>query len=145
MFPGFFLALLYLIYIVGWALINPKIALKLSEEETRVPVRPWVSRLQQAYSAKMLPALIAAVLVPSKALAITADGVHVGYKMLLKSLGFALVPLVLTLGTLWGAWWYVVIHQQPDIASPTATVVEQLEADLAGRPGSSRKKARGIG
>ena len=26
MFPGFFLALLYLIYIVGWAMLNPKIA-----------------------------------------------------------------------------------------------------------------------
>src|SRR5580692_3647389 len=26
MFPGFFLALLYLVYIVGWAMINPKIA-----------------------------------------------------------------------------------------------------------------------
>jgi TRAP-type mannitol/chloroaromatic compound transport system permease large subunit len=126
MFPGFFLALLYLIYIIGWALINPKIAPKLSEEETRVPVRPWINQLQQMYSRKMLPALIAAVLAPSKALAITADGVSVGYKMLLKNLGFALVPLVLTLGTLWGAWWYVVIHQQPDVASPTATVVEQV-------------------
>lgn len=126
MFPGFFLALLYLIYIVGWALINPKIAPKLPESETRVPVRPWIHELQQIYSRKMLPALIAAVLAPSKALAITADGVRIGYKTLLKNLGFALVPLVLTLGTLWGAWWYVVIHQQPDIASPTATVVEQL-------------------
>ncbi len=126
MFPGFFLALLYLIYIIGWALLNPKIAPKLSEEETRVPVRPWVRQLQQSYSRKLLPALLGAALAPSKALAITADGVHVGYKMLLKNLGFALVPLVLTLGTLWGTWWYVVIHQQKDIASPTATVVEQL-------------------
>src|SRR3982750_3780284 len=57
MFPGFFLALLYLIYIIGWALIDPKIAPKLPESETRVPVRPWVFELQQSYSAKMLPAL----------------------------------------------------------------------------------------
>src|SRR3982750_748121 len=57
MFPGFFLSLLYLIYIVGWALLNPKIAPKLPEAETRVPVRPWVRELQQSYSAKMLPAL----------------------------------------------------------------------------------------
>jgi TRAP-type mannitol/chloroaromatic compound transport system permease large subunit len=126
MFPGFFLALLYLIYIVGWALLNPKIAPKLSEEETRVPVRPWIGQLQKIYSRKMLPALLAAVVAPSKALALTADGVRVGYTMLLKNLGFALVPMVLTLGTLWGAWWYVVIHQQTDIASPTAAVVEQL-------------------
>ena len=59
MFPGFFLAFLYLVYIIGWALINPKIAPKLPESETRVPVRPWVAQLQQAYSRKMLPALLA--------------------------------------------------------------------------------------
>ena len=59
MFPGFFLAFLYLVYIIGWALINPKIAPKLPESETRVPVRPWVAELQQAYSRKMLPALFA--------------------------------------------------------------------------------------
>ncbi len=37
MFPGFFLAFLYLVYIVGWALINPKIAPPLPEAE--VPER----------------------------------------------------------------------------------------------------------
>ncbi len=145
MFPGFFLALLYLIYIIGWALINPKIAPKLSEEETRVPVRPWISQLQQIYSRKMLPALIAAVLAPSKALAITADGVSVGYKVLLKNLGFALVPLVLTLGTLWGAWWYVVIHQQPDVASPTATVVEQLGSGSGQSTAEQEEKLEELG
>ena len=71
MFPGFFLALLYLIYIVGWALIDPKIAPKLPESETRVPVRPWVAELQQAYSRNMLPALLAAVLAPGRAMEIT--------------------------------------------------------------------------
>ena len=30
MFPGFFLALLYLIYILGWAMINPKICTTLA-------------------------------------------------------------------------------------------------------------------
>ncbi len=48
------------------------------------------------------------------------------YRLLLKNLGFALVPLVLTLGTLWGAWWYVVIHQQPDAPAPAA-VAERVE------------------
>ncbi len=57
MFPGFFLAALYLVYIVGWALLNPKIAPKLPEKETRVPVRPWIAQLQQTCSRKMLPAL----------------------------------------------------------------------------------------
>ncbi|HEY1326885.1 MAG TPA: TRAP transporter large permease subunit, partial [Casimicrobiaceae bacterium] len=39
MFPGFFLAFLYLAYIVGWALINPKIAPKL---KTEIPVPQWI-------------------------------------------------------------------------------------------------------
>src|SRR6185436_16726104 len=46
MFPGFFLALLYLIYIIGWALINPKIAPK---TEATIPVADWVRQFQQAY------------------------------------------------------------------------------------------------
>ena len=128
MFPGFFLAFLYLVYIIGWALLNPKIAPKLPESETRVPVRPWVAELQQSYSSKMLPALLTAAVSPARAMAITADGVRVSYGMLLKNLGYVLVPLVLTVATLWAAWWYVVIHQQPDAPSPPAAVSQQLGA-----------------
>jgi len=128
MFPGFFLSLLYLIYIIGWAIIDPKIAPKLSEEEIRVPVRPWISELQRAYSSRMLPALLAAVAAPGRALEITADGVRVSYGMLVKSLGYALVPALLAIGTMWGAWWYVVIHQQPDEPAPRAAVSQQLGA-----------------
>jgi TRAP-type mannitol/chloroaromatic compound transport system permease large subunit len=102
MFPGFFLAFLYLVYIIAWALLNPKIAPKLPESETRVPVRPWVKQLQQTYSRKILPALVAAVVAPARALNIKIDGVHLSYGTLFKNLGLALVPLVLTLVTLWG-------------------------------------------
>ncbi|HWH78822.1 MAG TPA: TRAP transporter large permease subunit, partial [Candidatus Binatus sp.] len=38
MLPGFFLTLLYLIYILGWAIINPKIAPKLPPDQYRVTV-----------------------------------------------------------------------------------------------------------
>lgn len=130
MFPGFFLAFLYLVYIIGWALLNPKIAPELPESETRVPVRPWVRQLQQAYSRKMLRALVAAVVAPARALNIKIDDVRLSYGTLLRNLGFALVPLVLTLVTLWGAWWYVVIHQQPDVQS--AVTVERMQT--AGKP-----------
>jgi TRAP-type mannitol/chloroaromatic compound transport system permease large subunit len=130
MFPGFFPAFLYLIYIIGWALLNPKIAPKLPEIETRVLVRPWVRQLQQAYSRKMLLALVAAVVAPARALNIKIDGVRQSYGMLLRNLGFALVAPVLTLVTLWGAWWYVVIHQRPDAQS--AVTVERMQA--AGKP-----------
>ena len=50
MFPGFFLALLYVAYIIGWAIINPKIAPPLPEEQTRVPVPDWMRKFQAAYS-----------------------------------------------------------------------------------------------
>jgi TRAP-type mannitol/chloroaromatic compound transport system permease large subunit len=130
MFPGFFLALLYLAYIIGWALLNPKIAPKLPDSETRVPVRPWVRQLQQAYSRKMLPALVTAVVAPARALSIKIDGARPSYETLLKSLGLALVPMLLTLATLWGAWWYVVIHQQPDAPSPIT--VERMQT--VGKP-----------
>ena len=39
MFPGFFLSFLYLIYIIGWAMINPKIAPPLPEDQTRCRCR----------------------------------------------------------------------------------------------------------
>ncbi|MDB5584553.1 MAG: hypothetical protein JWR80_9729 [Bradyrhizobium sp.] len=126
MFPSFFLAFLYLVYIIGWALINPKIAPKLPESETRVPIRPWVAEFRQLYSRKMLPAFLAAAVVPSRALAITVDGARLRYAEILKSLMFVLVPLVLGLGTLWSIWWYVVIHQQPD--APAA--IEQVQAPV---------------
>ena len=80
------------------------IAPKLPESETRVPVRPWISELQQAYSSRMLPTLLTAAVSPARAMAITADGVRVSYGMLLKNLGYVLVPLVLTVATLWAAW-----------------------------------------
>ena len=36
MFPGFFLSFLYLVYIIGWALINPKIAPKTEAEDSGI-------------------------------------------------------------------------------------------------------------
>jgi TRAP-type mannitol/chloroaromatic compound transport system permease large subunit len=134
MFPGFFLAFLYLLYIVGWALLNPRIAPKLPEGETRVPVRQWVTRLQQAYSRKMLPTLLASVLAPARVININVDGVRITYPMLLKNFGYALVPLVLTLATLWATWWYVVIHQRPDIQSPVAAAAQQQRLQDAPQP-----------
>ncbi len=42
MLPGFFLTFLYLVYILGWAIINPKIAPKLSPDQYRVEVPDWL-------------------------------------------------------------------------------------------------------
>ena len=125
MFPGFFLALLYLVYIVGWAIINPKIAPPLPEEQTKVPVPEWVRKFQAAYSSNMLVALTEALLSPARAREIEADGRRLGVWSLLKNLCIALVPFALVAGTLALAWWYVVIHQQAAVEAAVSGV-EQL-------------------
>jgi TRAP-type mannitol/chloroaromatic compound transport system permease large subunit len=131
MLPGFFLALLYMVYVVGWAMINPKIAPQLPPELTRVPVPTWVEKFQLAYSKNMLIGLASALFSPSRAAAIEADKARVGYWLLLKNLLVALVPFALVAGTLWLAWWYVVIHQQA-AAEAAVSGVQQL-----GTPGLS--------
>jgi TRAP-type mannitol/chloroaromatic compound transport system permease large subunit len=139
MFPGFFLSFLYLVYIVGWALINPKIAPRLPESETKVPVPAWVPMLQQAYSRNMLLTLLRAVVAPARALQVEAAGVRVGYWMLLKNLAAALFPLVLMAATLWLVWWYVVIHQQAnvDLSPQGSAVVQQAPPPVAKSPAAS--------
>src|SRR5215216_927778 len=125
MFPGFFLALLYLIYIVGWALLNPKIAPRLPEEQTRVPVPAWMRKFHAAYSRNMVVGLLSALAFPWRAKAIETDEGRISYWVLVKNLCAALVPFALIAGTLWLAWWYVVIHQQA-AAQAAVSGVEQL-------------------
>ena len=135
MFPGFFLALLYLVYIIGWAMINPKIAPPLPEEQTRVPVPAWMRKFQEAYASNVFVGLLAALLSPSKAKAIETHDGRITYWLLLKNLVAALVPLILVAGTLGLVWWYVVIHQQV-AAEAAVSGVEQL-----GTPGLSPRTA----
>lgn len=125
MFPGFFLAFLYLCYIVGWAMINPKVAPKLPEAETRVPVRDWVLALRDAYGSRIFLALCKALVSPGKAFAIQKDGRSVTYADLVRAFLYTLVPFVIVAGTVWAVWWYVVIHQQAGVAE-VVTAVEQL-------------------
>ncbi|HEX7466027.1 MAG TPA: TRAP transporter large permease subunit, partial [Usitatibacter sp.] len=79
MFPGFFLSFLYLLYIIGWALLNPKIAPRLPDSELKVPVPAWIPNFQQAYSKNMLVSLLTAVVRPARALAIDVDGRAMSY------------------------------------------------------------------
>src|SRR4249919_1618507 len=92
MFPGFFLSFLYLVYIVGWAMINPKIAPPLPPELTKVPVPDWLRKFEAAYSRNVLVALLSALLSPSRAKEIKAGGKPIGYLTLLKNFSVALVP-----------------------------------------------------
>lgn len=125
MLPGFFLALLYMVYIIGWAMIQPNIAPTLPEELTRVPVPAWMRKFQLAYSKNMLVSLVSALFSPSRATAIEVDKERISYWTLLKNFCVTLVPFVLIAGTLWLAWWYVVIHQQV-AAEAAVSGVQQL-------------------
>jgi TRAP-type mannitol/chloroaromatic compound transport system permease large subunit len=112
MFPGFFLALLYLIYILGWAMINPKIAPKLPEEKIKVPVPEWMRKLEAGYSSNIFTALIKALFSPAKAKTIEVDGRPLTRWRLLTNFLYSLVPFSIIAATLGTVWWYVVIHQQ---------------------------------
>jgi TRAP-type mannitol/chloroaromatic compound transport system permease large subunit len=126
MFPGFFLSFLYLVYIVGWAVIEPKIAPRLPEAEQKIPVSDWVRKFQQAYSRNMFVGLLAALVMPGKALAIENDGRRLSYVAVWKNFLAALFPLLLAAVTLWGIWWYVVIHPLADIRQEASVAQKQV-------------------
>ncbi|MBX9824800.1 MAG: TRAP transporter large permease subunit [Xanthobacteraceae bacterium] len=118
MFPGFFLALLYLVYIVGWAMLNPKIAPQLPPEQTRVPVPDWIRKFEDVYSRNALVGFGRALLSPARAREIETGEGRVGYRLLVQNFAATLVPFILVAGTLWLTWWYVVIHQQAAAEAP---------------------------
>ena len=133
MFPGFFLSFLYLVYIIGWAMINPKIAPPLPEEQRRVPVADWLRKFEAAYSRNAFIGLASALVSPSRAMAIETGKDRITYLTLVKNFGYSLVPFAIVAGTIWLTWWYVVIHPQ---VGPDAAVegVQQL-----GTPGLAPK------
>jgi TRAP-type mannitol/chloroaromatic compound transport system permease large subunit len=133
MFPGFFLAFLYLVYILGWAMINPKIAPKLPESQTRVPVPDWVDKFTLAYGANLLAGFAKSLVAPARARQIVADGKPLGPPVLYLNFLTALGPLILTALTFFGIWWYVVIHQKAIEEAAKPEGVQQL-----GTPGLTR-------
>jgi TRAP-type mannitol/chloroaromatic compound transport system permease large subunit len=142
MFPGFFLALLYLVYIVGWAMLNPKIAPKLPEAQTRVPVPDWMRKFQEAYSQNVFVAFVSALFSPSRASTIQTDKGRFSYGMLVKNFLLSLVPFYLIGGTLALVWWYVVIHQQAG-AEAVVSGVQQLGVQQLGTPTPATPVDRG--
>jgi TRAP-type mannitol/chloroaromatic compound transport system permease large subunit len=86
MFPGFFLSFLYLVYIVGWALLNPKIAPRLPPEAQRAPV-PAEAQAIGAVHRNMPVAILKSIARPS------------GKRYLV----ILLVPLALTIATFWAS------------------------------------------
>ena len=130
MFPGFFLAFLYLVYVIGWVMIDPKIAPKLPEDQTKADVSPWLKKLGEQYSQRMLPALVKAVLMPSRALQIQVADMRVTWGLLVRSLAMSLAPVVLVLASLGTAWWYVVIYSQANAQAEAGAEVVQMSTEI---------------
>jgi TRAP-type mannitol/chloroaromatic compound transport system permease large subunit len=133
MVPGFFLAFLYLVYIIGWALINPKVAPKLPPEQLIVPVPAPIHFLREHYSSNMLIATFKALFSPGKLLNAPAEA-RLSFKGIFKNVLAVLTPLMLVAVTMWGVWWYVIIHQQNErdaLNVPVVTQVAQAPASAA--------------
>lgn len=127
MFPGLFLAFLYVLYVIGRTLLNPSIAPRLSDEQMKIDVPGWMRGFQSAYSNNMAAGLLRSLVSPSKATQIETEQGPLTYPRLLANTGFALVPLTLISGILGLLWWYVVIHSQR-VAADAPAEVEQLGA-----------------
>jgi TRAP-type mannitol/chloroaromatic compound transport system permease large subunit len=136
MFPGLFLAFLYVLYVVTRALLNPALAPPLPPEATKIPVPGWMEKFQAAYSRNMLAGLVSALCSPKRAAAIETEGGRLTYGRLLKNFGAALVPFVLTTGILALLWWYVVIHPQGR-ADDLPEGLEQLGAPPSAAPAAA--------
>jgi tripartite ATP-independent transporter DctM subunit len=80
MLPGFLLASLYVIYVIGRAVINPKIAPKMPEEEADVPFLEVVGHLLTSFFplailiTSVLGAILLGLATPSEAAAVGALG-----------------------------------------------------------------------
>ena len=122
MLPGFFLTFLYLVYVLGWALINPKIAPKLPPDQYKVEVPDYIRRLERGPARRVVPGLIAAVFRPPSLPA---------YGLIWKNVLALLVPSILAVATFGAAWWYVVIHNAPQEVAPRPAAVAAATANPA--------------
>jgi TRAP-type mannitol/chloroaromatic compound transport system permease large subunit len=127
MFPGFFLAFLYLVYVIGWCMLNPKIAPRLPPEQMKAPISPWVAHISSSYSRFMLPALLMALVSPAKAMRSGVQGVSIKWWQILASVTRAFAPVILAAVTLGAVFWYVTIHSQKDNLAATVATAQVAE------------------
>jgi TRAP-type mannitol/chloroaromatic compound transport system permease large subunit len=148
MLPGFFLTFLYLVYILGWAMINPKIAPKLSPDQYRVTVPDWLRRLEHGRSRSIFFGIVAALFRPDLTRgSISSDSNRVSYSRIIQNFLALMVPLALTAGTFAATWWYVVIYNAPSAQvenTPTAVApTPQTAAPQASNPAEEKPQELG--
>jgi len=101
-----------------------------------------VPKFQAAYSRNVPVALLAALVAPGRALAIESGARRLTYAALWKNFLASLFPLVLAAVTLWGTWWYVVIHPQAEVQT-VATQKQAVAPEAA--PLASDEKPQELG
>jgi TRAP-type mannitol/chloroaromatic compound transport system permease large subunit len=149
MLPGFFLTFLYLVYILGWAIVNPKIAPKLSADQYRVAVPDWLRRLEYGRGRSIFLGVVAALFRPGVIRgSASSDGNQVSYGHIVQNFLALMVPLALTAGTFAAAWWYVVIYNAPSAQvenAPAAVVppTPETAAPQAGSPAEEKPQELG--
>jgi TRAP-type mannitol/chloroaromatic compound transport system permease large subunit len=117
MLPGFFLTFLYLVYILGWAILNPRIAPRLSPDEYRIKVPDYLRRLERGRWGSVVPGLLAAPFRPGLVRGGPADAGRSGsYRVVVQNLLALAVPVMLTAGTFGATWWYVIVYNAPEAA-----------------------------
>jgi TRAP-type mannitol/chloroaromatic compound transport system permease large subunit len=119
------LTFLYLVYILGWAMINPKVAPRLPPDQYRVQAPEWLQSLGGAHNvaARLLAALVRPGFLRGTK---RPDGQPVGYGFILKNVLVLLVPLALTVGTFMTAWWYVTIYNAPAVVAVEAPKADPI-------------------
>ncbi len=148
MLPGFFLASLYIMYIMGRALLNPKLAPKLPPEQYRLDVPSWLQRLEHGPAKRVMGGLAGAVLRPGLLRgAVDAQGRPISFGLILQNFLSALVPLLLTVAIFSLAWWFVTVRNAPD-AAPPPSAIEELgtpQVDALPEPKSADEEAQPSG
>jgi TRAP-type mannitol/chloroaromatic compound transport system permease large subunit len=142
MLPGFFLTFLYLAYILGWAILNPRIAPTLPPDQYRVAVPGWLRELERATARRVAWGLLVAAVRPGVLQGARApDGQRVGWGLIVRNLMTATVPAMLAIATFGATWWYVVVYNAP--AAAVASVRAPAASPSAARGGAGRPQAAG--
>ena len=137
MLPGFFLTFLYLVYILGWAIINPKIAPKLAPDQYRVEVPAYLAALERGRSGRIVPGLLGAALRPARAAA------GAGYRAIARDVAALAVPVLLVAGTFGATWWYVVVYNAPEVTAARPGAEPTARRGCPGTAGRAGRRRRG--
>jgi TRAP-type mannitol/chloroaromatic compound transport system permease large subunit len=122
MLPGFFLTALYLMYILGWAIVNPRVAPRLPPDQYRLAPPDWLRGMERGRFGGVLGGLVAAALRAALRRPVWAAGARVAFAAIGQRLFAAAVPAVLTVALLGATWWYVVVYNAGGAAPAVAAI-----------------------